>query len=177
MRDPVIDRLNTLQAWAADFAACVIAGVVLGVTGPFGSFFNDDLPARLTYWMTVCLLSGLLVGVAVRLVWPQARRRRLAAWAWVPILTLLVSAPLAVASRLIAVGFWPHLQDAVDWTEWYGQTAIVAGAYMSLFVAAHGRMVGADPRPPGTNEDKTGILDRLPPRLGRNLLCLQMEDH
>ncbi len=176
MQDPLNDRLNTPRVWATDLAACAVAGAVLGVVGPFGSFFNDALPVRLAYWMAVSLLSGLGVGVAVRLVWPRARRRGVAAWTWIPVVALMVSAPLALAARLIAVALWPGIREAVDWVEWYGQTLLVAFVYTSLYVAAHARASQG----PGTAQAAEGgarMLDRLPPRLGRDLLCLQMEDH
>ncbi|RZJ04178.1 MAG: LytTR family transcriptional regulator [Brevundimonas sp.] len=174
MQDPLIDRLNTPAVWAADLAACAVAGAVLGAVGPFGSFFNDALPVRLAYWMAVSLLSGLCVGVAVRLVWPRARRRGVAAWTWIPVVALLVSVPLALAARLIAVALWPGIREAVDWVEWYGQTLLVAFVYTSLYVAAHARAKSDAPK---AAAGEARILDRLPPRLGRDLLCLQMEDH
>jgi len=174
MQDPLNKRLNTPVVWAADLAACAVAGAVLGVVGPFGSFFNDTLPVRLAYWMAVSLLSGLCVGAAVRLVWPRARRRGVAAWTWIPVVALLVSLPMALAARLIAVALWPGIREAVDWVEWYGQTLLVAFVYTSLYVAAHAR---AKPDAPEAAAGGARILDRLPPRLGRDLLCLQMEDH
>ena len=41
MTRPTPEVLNTTRAWAVDLAACAATGVVLGVVGPFGSFFND----------------------------------------------------------------------------------------------------------------------------------------
>lgn len=174
MQDPLNDRLNKPRVWAADLATCAIAGAVLGVVGPFGSFFNDVLPVRLAYWVAVSLLTGLGVGVGVRLIWPRARRRGVAAWTWIPVVALLASVPLALAARLIAVGLWPDIREAVGPVEWYGQTLLVAFVYTSLYVAAHAR---ARPGGPQAAEGDARMLDRLPPRLGRDLLCLQMEDH
>lgn len=172
MRSSSNERLNTPRAWAVDLAACAVVGAVLGVVGPFGSFFNDALPVRLAYWMVVSLLCGLCVGVVVRLVWPLARRRGVAAWTWIPLAALLVSVPLALAARLIAVAFWPGIREAVDRVDWYGQTLLIAFVYTSLYVAAHART-----KPEAEAGGGARMLDRLPPRLGRDLLCLQMEDH
>lgn len=176
MQDPLKDWLNLPRVWAIDLAAGAAAGAVLGAVGPFGSFFNDTLPVRLAYWMAVCLLSALGVGAAVRLVWPPARRRGLAARTWIPVVAILISAPLALAARVIAVALWPGIREAVGPVEWYGQTLLVELVYMSLYVAAHARAAaGRDMAK--AREGGARMLDRLPPRLGRDLLCLQMEDH
>jgi hypothetical protein len=176
MQDPLKIWLNTPRLWAIDLAAGAVAGIVLGVVGPFGSFFNDTLPVRLAYWMAVCLLSAIGVGLAVRLVWPLARRRGVAAWMWIPIVAALVSAPLGLAARLIAVALWPGIPQAVGRIEWYGQTLLIELVYMSLYVAAHAR-ANAGAEAAKAREGGARILDHLPPRLGRDLLCLQMEDH
>lgn len=55
-------NLNTRRIWLVDLAACAMAGVVLGVVGPFGSFFNDGPIARIAYWTTVILISGFVMG-------------------------------------------------------------------------------------------------------------------
>lgn len=176
MQDPLKVWLNTPRMWAIDLAAGAVAGIVLGVVGPFGSFFNDTLSVRLAYWMAVCLLSALGVGVAVRLVWPAARRRGLDAWMWIPIVAVVLSAPLGLAARLIAVALWPGIREAVGGIEWYGQTLLIELVYMSLYVAAHAR-ANAGAEAAKACEGGARMLDRLPPRLGRDLLCLQMEDH
>ncbi|MGV9007491.1 MAG: LytTR family DNA-binding domain-containing protein [Brevundimonas sp.] len=173
--------MNTTRAWVIDLFGFAAAGVILGVVGPFGTFFNDALPQRVAYWVTLCLISGAVIGAAVRGIWPPARRRGLPAWAWVPAVAVVITVPLGLLSRVIAIGFWPGVRQAVGWTEWYGQALLVELVVLALYVAAHAR-AGIRPAAPaptmvtvGTGEAR--ILDRLPRRLGRDLLCLQMEDH
>ena len=68
------------RAWALDTAVCVAAGVVLGVLGPFGSFFNGPLAPRLLQWTLSSLLIALVYGAALRAVRPAARRWGIPAW-------------------------------------------------------------------------------------------------
>lgn len=181
MRDAAIQAMNTTRAWVIDLSAFAVAGAILGVIGPFGTFFNDALPSRVAYWMTLSLISGVVIGAAVRWMWPRARRRELPAWAWVPALAVMVTVPLGLLSRVIAIGLWPGVRQAVGWVEWSGQALLVELVFVALYVAAHSR-AGAisSPEVPANLSGAAGearILDRLPGRLGRDLLCLQMEDH
>jgi hypothetical protein len=177
MQQAVNGWLNTPRAWAADLAACAAAGAILGVVGPFGSFFNDSVPVRVAYWMLVVLIGGLAVAVTARLVWPIARRRSVPAWVWIPAATVLASVPVAAGARLVAVAFWPGIRDMVGWLEWYGQAVLIEVVYLSLYVAIHARAMGGKAPAASASEGEARILDRLPPHLGRDLLCLQMEDH
>lgn len=181
MQDRATDGMNRPRVWLADLTACGLAGLILGVAGPFGSFFNDILLIRLAYWLMVCLMCGLSIGAVVRLVWPPARRRGLAVWIWVPLSAVLLSAPLTAVTRMIAIGFWPGVRGAVGWGEWYGQTLLFTLVYMAIYVAVRTSLTSGPPqeaRPEARDDEGPArILDRLPPRLGRDLLCLQMEDH
>lgn len=166
--------LNTPRAWAVDLTACAVTGVVLGVVGPFGSFFNDTLPVRVLYWTIVFVMSGVVFGATIRGLWPVARRARLPLGFWLPVLVVVGSLPLTVASRLVAMAFWPGIRHTVGWVEWYGQSVLIGLIYIGLYALL--RMRTASP----TGAEPTGepvILRRLPGRLGRDLICLQMEDH
>ncbi|MDI1280806.1 LytTR family DNA-binding domain-containing protein [Brevundimonas sp.] len=176
-----MQSMNTTRAWVIDLSGFAAAGVILGVVGPFGTFFNDALPQRVAYWMCLCLISGVVIGAAVRWTWPPARRRGLPAWAWVPAVAVAITVPLGLLSRVIAIGLWPGVRQAVGWTEWYGQALLVELVLLALYVAAHSRagwLTGpAAPAMVPVEAGAARILDRLPRRLGRDLLCLQMEDH
>ena len=152
-----------------------MTGMVLGVVGPFGSFFNDILPVRVVYWTLVFVMSGLVFGAAIRWIWPRARRARWPMWTWLATLVLAASVPLTVASRLIAAAFWPRIREAVGPVEWYGQSVLIGMVYVGLYAVLRMRTAPAEPAPAGTGEPL--ILRRLPGRLGRDLIGLQMEDH
>ncbi len=174
MTRPTPEGLNTSRAWAVDLAACAATGVVLGIVGPFGSFFNDVLPVRIIYWTLVFVMSGVVFGFAIRGLWPRARRVRAPMWLWLPLLVIVGSLPLTVASRLIAMGFWPGIRHAVGWVEWYGQSVLIGLIYVGLYAVLRMR---AAPPPAPEAKGEPAILRHLPGRLGRDLIGLQMEDH
>lgn len=173
----MIETPNTARAWATELAACLGVGAVLGVFGPFGSFFNDVLVVRVAYWAGVFLVCGMAFGLAFRLLAPRAHRAGVPAWAWIPAMALVVGIPLAGATRLMAAALWPAIRQSVGPIEWYGQTVLVSLVYVALYGVLRRRAA-----PPATLNDDLKpeaprILRRLPPRLGQDLLCLSMEDH
>ncbi|GAA0643892.1 LytTR family DNA-binding domain-containing protein [Brevundimonas lenta] len=177
----MIETPNTARAWATDLAACLGIGVLLGVTGPFGSFFNDVLIVRVAYWSAVFVVCGLVLGLAIRALAPWARKARVPGWAWLPVMVLAMGLPLTLVTRLIAAAIWPAIRQAVSLVDWYGQTVVVCLVYVALHLMLHGafRRGARAPVEAAASADPAGprILRRLPPRLGQDLLCLSMEDH
>lgn len=177
----MIETPNTARAWAIELAACLGVGAVLGVIGPFGSFFNDVLIVRVAYWASVFLVCGLAFGLVFRLLAPRAHGAGVPAWAWVPAMALVVAIPLAGVTRAMAAVLWPAIRQSVGPIEWYGQTVLVSLAYAALYGVLRSRAApAAAPADALGGSLKPGaprILHRLPPRLGQDLLCLSMEDH
>jgi hypothetical protein len=154
-----------------ELAACAAAGVVLGVVGPFGSFFNDGVAIRIAYWTAVLVISGVVFGLALRWTLPRAGRMRLPVWAWLPLFVPVVSIVPAVVSRVIAVGLWPGIRHAVGLVEWYGQAVVIGLIYAGLYVVIRARVE------PGTRAGQAATARPLPRRLDRSVICLEMEDH
>ncbi|MDI1325802.1 MAG: LytTR family DNA-binding domain-containing protein [Brevundimonas sp.] len=173
----MIETPNTARAWATELAACLGVGAVLGVIGPFGSFFNDVLVVRVAYWVCVFLVCGLAFGLAFRLLASRAHRAGVPAWAWVPAMALVVGIPLAGVTRLMAAAIWPAIRQSVGLVEWYGQTVLVGLVYVALYGLLRRRAAPRAALRGGIEPDSPRILRRLPPRLGQDLLCLSMEDH
>ena len=179
------------RAWAIDAAVCVAAGIVLGVLGPFGSFFNDDLLPRLLQWTLSSLAIAVVYGAALRAVRPLARRHRIPAWAWVTAVVLAAALPVSAATRMASVAVWPFLEK-IGWLDWYGQAVITTLPLTAIYIFLRVRL--AEPRPAAAPADSVQVSDagepagdeaggdtpflrRLPPRLGRDIVCLVMEDH
>ena len=158
---------------AVGFAVSTAVGLTLGVIGPFGSYLSGTLPVRTAYWV-VCLWGGWLAfGVSLPILKRWANCRGISAWLWTPPAIAVLTLLPAVLSRALAVRLWPVVGQ-VGGLEWYAQglmISTVATLGMLWFtqspkpVPTGSDMVSADPR------------DRLPHRLGRTVLCLQMEDH
>lgn len=137
-------------------------GGFLGLIGPFGSYLNDGGPAtRIAYWIATSLLSCLTFDLLLRLIAPRARA--VTRWLTVLIAVMLANLPLSFAIHAAALLIWPKLAS-IGWLQWYGQSLLAS----ALYVAVHG-FLSVSRRPSPTQS--------MPLRLGRDVLCLQMEDH
>ncbi|WP_292083255.1 MULTISPECIES: LytTR family DNA-binding domain-containing protein [unclassified Brevundimonas] len=161
------------RAAAVGFAVSTAVGLALGIIGPFGSYLSGTLPVRTAYWV-VCLWAGWLAfGVSLPILARWAEARRISAWIWTPpavaVLTLL---PVSL-SRTLAVRLWPVVGQ-VGWLEWYGQGLVISAlATVGMMWATRSREATATK----SDAESADPRDRLPAKLGRTVLCLQMEDH
>ncbi len=172
-----------------------VSVAALTVLGPFGTFQSMSLSERLAYWGGL-LLAGtlefdLVILLARRMVSDQIRR-----WPWmlaaaimaVSLIQTAIVAVLEQQRRNMDTGSAPAL------TELYGYvlviTLLVAAAPIWLELRRHG-LIDASPTPPSTvappavppkpppasSLSAAPFLDRIPAKLGRDLLALEMEDH
>lgn len=155
------------------FAVATAVGLSLGAIGPFGSYLNGTLPVRTAYWV-VCLWAGWLAfGISLPILTRWANRRRVSAWLWTPPTVAVLSLVPAGLSRALAERMWPVVAE-VSWLEWYGQCLVIS-VLATLGMLWAGRSRG--PVPAVLDRSSADPRDRLPSRLGRTVLCLQMEDH
>jgi hypothetical protein len=148
-------------------------GLALGVLGPFGSYLSGSLGVRIGYWL-VCVWAGSLtfgIGVPALARWAQARG--LATWIWALPAVALLTLPPAALSRLLALKLWPVV-GRVSAAEWFGQCLAISAIAMAVILWVTRRRVTPVPATDPTSAD---LRDRLSPRLGRTVLCLQVEDH
>lgn len=153
------------------FGVATIMGVALGLIGPFGSYLNDGVIPRIAYWTANLWIGWLVFGVALSQLSGVAETRGWLLGAWLPPAVILLAVLPAITSRLLAVKAWP-VTAQVGWLEWYLQCLLVSALATALIQwrvsagrSTTRRAESADPR------------DRLPLVLGREVLCLQMEDH
>jgi LytTr DNA-binding domain len=150
-------------------------GVLLGLVGPFGSYMNGAAPVRIFYWVVSLWVGWALFGLTLPLLARQAMRRGLSPWLWAPPAVVVLAAPMTLISRALAQIIWGRTFE-VGLLEWFGQSLIVSALATgiilwlmsrppSAFGAGGAAPLSADPR------------DRLPVHLGREVICLQMEDH
>lgn len=135
--------LGTAREWAIDLAVGVGIGVLLGLMGPFGSFFNDGPETRIPYWVGGVSCGMVLFGVLTRLAGAGARRIGAPDWAMIPLVILVGGAIQAPPLRMIAIALWPQIERAVSPLAWYGQcvatTTPIVLAYYFIRVRPHAR--------------------------------------
>lgn len=181
------------REWAQDLAIATGVGVFLGVIGPFGSFNGGPLELRVFYWIANLWIGWIMLSVIVRLSLRASGRLDLPVWFALPLGVAIGALPLGLTISLFSAAVWPGNHGRVGpFLVWYAQTLAISepcafgyyfltgrsGRYAAHYQAARGE---TSPAPtPTTSTSPIGgarFLDRLPPRLGHKLLCLQMEDH
>lgn len=167
------DKRLARREWAADFVVATAMGAFLGLLGPFGSFFNGPVWQRVGYWLTMAWLGYLLFGLFGRRILLVSRSNR-AAWSALAAYALLMSAPLAVVSWVIARTIWPFIAHVPGLTPavWYVESLIITVPQVALLGFLRRR------RP--TFSSLVESPQPAPNLLGTasdEVLCLQMEDH
>lgn len=172
-------RTDVWRAARLGLGVATALGVLLGLIGPFGSYMNGPATVRIVYWTASLWAGWLLFGLALPLIARWALRRRLSPWLWAPLAVAGLAAPMTLISRELARLVWGRTFE-VGLLEWYGQSLIVGavatGAILWLLVRRPIRDQEVR-RESGPAPASTDPRDRLPARLGREVLCLQMEDH
>jgi DNA-binding LytR/AlgR family response regulator len=173
--------LGTAREWTIDLSVAVVIGILLGLMGPFGSFFNDGPAVRVAYWVCSVVFGMVLFGALTRLGTAGAIRLGFPDWmALAPVIllgTMLLGGPI----RLFAVAFWPGVAEAVPLTAWFGQclaisTPLVVGFYF-LRARTAGRTSLAPVRPVTVPSPAARSSETPPSADASNILYLRMEDH
>lgn len=152
----------------------IVAGSLLGILGPFGSYMNGGPVQLLTYWIGAVLLGLALYGAAYRIV---SVLTAIGSRRWWPALigaTLVASIPEALATRMAAFQLWPELvRFDLSLPLWFAQTATIGVIAMVGvgFVLRRSASVSHD------NPIWRPSVDPTATPLGREVLAMQMEDH
>ena len=186
---------QTPREWARDLAAATVIGAFLGALGPFGSFYGGTLELRVFYWIVNVWLGFIILSLTVRGSAMLGARYDLPIWFVLPAGIVVGSMPLTEAVTLFSAWFWPrnhgHFAPSLDT---YEQCLVISlpfsiGYYLFFRmrhsgpapVVAAPAVAGPEVPLPSVAATPTAgapsFLDRMPPRIGRELLCLQMEDH
>jgi hypothetical protein len=177
---------GTPREWAIDLAIVTVIGVFLGLIGPFGSYDGAGPELRVAYWVVNMWIGFLVLATTVRLCIFVALRTDMPIWFAIALGVAVGALPLTVLLSLFSGLFWPpaHGRFATNYVQ-YGQALVMSeplafGFYYLMqrkWPTPHVPAAGPSPSAPVGPGGATGFLDRLPPRLGRELLCLKMEDH
>lgn len=144
----------------------LLAGVYLGLLGPFGNYLVGDPPTRIVYWTASLLAGSLMLSAAYGACRAVARPVRLAPWLCWGLAVVAAAALAALLSNAVAVRLWPQV-GYVAGTTWFFQVLItfVPLAFVKGFL-----------------QRSSG---RSPPPLHRHLVtladepvdCVTIEDH
>jgi len=189
---------GTPREWAIDLAIVTAIGVFLGLIGPFGSFYGGPAELRIAYWVANLWAGFIVMSVCVRLSLRLAIRMDLPAWFALAAGVAAGALPLAVLVDFFSAWVWPpnHGRLTAPVIQ-YSQVLVLSEpfAFGYYFLADRGwrgavaraRAMARTQAPAASPDAAPGtapaapvyaaFLDRLPARLGRHLLCLQMEDH
>lgn len=182
-REPAAATPGILAYAARTVAVSLAAGLFLGLVGPFGTFQLVPLLPRVAYWVSMILAGTLFVPV-LYLILHHWIGGRVSALIYVPLAAIVGALPvtlMVVAITLVLLG-----QTVSFRLELYLLVLVIT---VPLVAIQHGMMLMRTRRaaeaaplneaPPSSPlvEARPRLLDRLPGRLGTDLLCLQMEDH
>ncbi|MEZ5893493.1 MAG: LytTR family DNA-binding domain-containing protein [Parvularculaceae bacterium] len=118
--------------WGAVMAAATLAGLLLAVLGPFGSYLNDGLPMRALYWIACAWVGVPVYGAAFLAARKLSKPGSFTGWVSLFIAAVIASAPQTVLTRLGALWLWPELSSRFpSWPGWYVQVLS-----LSLVIAA-----------------------------------------
>jgi hypothetical protein len=161
--------------------AATIAGLFLGLVGPFGSYFNGAAEDRIVYWVVSMWLGCGIYGAALAAIIPLARRSGITPWIVTAPLVIVATIPQAIMTRALALWFWPGLARVpIGPLAWYLQVLVVALPLVfgyAAWLGALGRMSPGPLLPGGESDAAPSLFALLPPHLGRDILCMAMEDH
>ena len=174
---------------AARLAGAVVAatavGVFLGIVGPFGSYLNCSVLTRIAYWVISMWLGVAVYGSALAVTRPLAARTGIPLWIAAAFLVMAASLPQALATSALALYFWPDLARlSLSQLDWFMQVLLLAGpvtlgyAFWTGLLSPPWAPRRAPDHATGSEPDEgSGLFALLPPRLGRDIICMAMEDH
>jgi hypothetical protein len=169
---------GTGREWSRDLAIAASVGLFLGLVGPFGSYSNTSHVTVLAYWIGSLLFGAVLFGLTLRPAAHLAPKRRVPAAAILSVTLIAVAIPLALGCHAVALRLWPRPIGEIGWSMWYAQTLVISlPLALCYWLGSVGRPKPRQPDSAPAMATTHDFLLRLPPRLGKNLLALEMEDH
>lgn len=160
---------NLLQRpLVAMLAPPLSVAMLLAVLGPFGTFTTLDLPTRLLFWGLIVPLNWLQTEPTVR--WLTDRVPGVLA----PVLASLLSAVPATAEVAVLLHWLLPDQPAPIGPLYLWVAVLTVAISVPMWLLKPQRPAAAEAATPPVD---IAFLRRIPPRLGRDILCLGMEDH
>lgn len=170
-----------LRALAWHLPGVLGLSIVLAVIGPFGTYSNMGLGARLAFFSSVGVVTWLLVVLLAAWFGQLEPIDRWPVYARMTLVGLLAAVPST--ATVILVHSW--LTWPIPWRAFpsiYPDNAfltVVIAVLIGLFIEQrlHARADAERARVAELPQAGPDFFRRIPPALGRDLLALEMEDH
>ena len=181
-------EITYLREWGEQLLVLLLLGAAFGWIGPFGTFQDLTVPRRLAYWVVAFLLIGSIHSLTMRSL---ARAEPSAAWP-VPVQAIVGALIMAVPSSFVVIALEAIFRHTPALTpsnlaRIYVSVAVVMlviaipWALIRRYRAREAKIITVEPSaPPAAIEAparESRFLERLPPKLGTELLCIATEDH
>lgn len=153
----------------------IALGVFLGFAGPFGSFQSLASPQRYAFWFALVAAGYGLAVATLQILRPAAAFARLPKVAAIVVLGLVSTLPMMfVVAWALDVVFGRSTPPARLVSLYLSVAAVqlvIAG------IAAWPFLAPDRPAPPAEDLDADRFFERVPERLGRDLVALEAQDH
>jgi hypothetical protein len=177
-------EMQLLGRCRREIAVLLAVGVLLGSLGPYGTYDCFAMADRFGYWMLRSILVGLICLIAFHTVtankscaaWPPTKQ----ALAGV----LVASLPCALIGFALASAFRHMPSTPLEVADLYGRVTIVTAVVgfplhlaRTAFARAQEIPLGEVPTTKPLPAAASVFAQRLPARLGVDLLYIEVEDH
>jgi len=155
--------------WARLLTFSALAGALMGVFGPFGSYLNGSFLVLVLHWTFMSMLGAIICGLTVPHMVRWLAHRGFPLWFGLLMSLAIVALPMSAAAALEARWIWPWQTARLRPPDWYAQTlfpSLLMTCAWLLIEYARGARNRAVP-----------IARRAEDALTGPVLCLQMEDH
>jgi len=171
------DIFGTRTGWLQYLAAATAIGVFFALIGPFGSY-ERPFPERLVYCVGVGWAGAPIFYPGLRLGLYFGNRWGWPLWVSAPAVAPILCAPIAAMVTVVRPILLPNASDALP-----APVDLVAGVAMVVMPLTLAGLAAwryltpppAEPAPAGPPRPK--FLERVPARLGEQVLALEAEDH
>lgn len=157
----------------------VTVGLVIGLTGPFGTYDTLPVVARVGYWLVVVCLTywlGYLVSFAVAsLAEDRGMDPRLSLVVGALVAALPVTAWLAGLHMLVfGIPFWTDVKRLFPYV---AIITVALAVLLESLASSDAHAAALAKLAPAKAAPDSAWIDELPAHLGRKLILLQAQDH
>jgi hypothetical protein len=169
------DTLTDPKVWARDIAFTAGTATVLAILGPFGTE-QAPLQQRLVENFAFGFASFPLLWPPMRLALRWGERARLHELFVLIAGLIVLTAPVTLVSELVGRLLHPGARPEGFMPGYFVVLAMVL-PFGLAYLMVERRLFRPPPPAPEAAAAPVKLFDRLPPRLGRDILALQAEDH